>query len=241
MTIDTPPGLNRILQTLPPAEFAEVRLHLIEFTLTQGHVLHRSGEKIEYVYFPLTGMISLLTVLKSGDQIDTGIVGRYGLVGGTIGNNGPLSFGQATVQVGGSAYQLSRDRFLALFDRSLRFRDLVNAYDGYLYFQAQQSAACNAVHTVEARLCRWMLQSQDVLESDVVALTQELLSHMMGVQRNAVSLCAHALQERGLIEYSRGTIKILDREGLKKVSCECFDATSQYAARAQICATVRSM
>jgi len=231
MEIQTPLGENRILRSLPADELAEVRPHLKEIILAQGDVLYRSGEEITFVYFPIAGMISLLTVMKTGEQIETGIVGRSGVAGATIGNNGPFAFGQATVQIEGKGYQLPRDRFLALFAKAATLRALVNAYDGYLYFQAQQSSACHAVHTVEARLCRWMLQCQDVLQSDVVALTQEFLSNMMGVQRNAVSLCAHVLQEKGLIEYSRGTIKILDRDGLKLIACECYEATHEYTLR----------
>jgi CRP-like cAMP-binding protein len=231
MEFQTPLGENRILHSLPAEELAELRPHLKEIPLMQGDVLYRSGEQIGCVYFPIAGMISLLTVMKTGEQIETGIVGRSGVAGATIGNNGPFAFGQATVQIEGKGYQLPRDRFLTLFNKGTTLRSLVNAYDGYLYFQSQQSSACHAVHTVEARLCRWMLQCQDVLQSDVIALTQEFLSHMMGVQRNAVSLAAHVLQEQGLIEYSRGTIRILNREGLLVVSCECYGATHDYARR----------
>jgi CRP-like cAMP-binding protein len=231
MLFQTPLGENRILKSLPAAELAEVQAHLKEMPLVQGAVLHRSGETIEHVYFPISGMVSLLTVMKSGEQIETGIVGRSGVAGGTIGNNGPFAFGQATVQIAGKGYQLPRDHFLAAFNKGKTMRSLVNAYDGYLYFQAQQSSACHAVHTVEARLCRWMLQCQDVLQSDVIELTQEFLSNMMGVQRNAVSLCANVLQQAGLIEYSRGTIRILNREALLKASCECYEATHEYAQR----------
>jgi CRP-like cAMP-binding protein len=97
--------------------------------------------------------------------------------------------------------------------------------------QAQQSAACHALHTVEARLCRWLLQSQDVIESDTIPLTQEFLSHMLGVQRNSVSLAATALNEKGLIEYSRGNIKILEREELKTCSCECYEVVHEFVNR----------
>ena len=115
--------------------------------------------------------------------------------------------------------------FLKLFDANENFRRSVNAFQGHILAQAQQSAACHALHTVEARLCRWLLQSQDVVESETVELTHEFLSHMLGVQRTAVSLNASALQKAGLIAYSRGAISILDRVGLQRRSCECYAAT----------------
>jgi CRP-like cAMP-binding protein len=108
----------------------------------------------------------------------------------------------------------------------------MNRFQNVVLLQAQQSAACHALHTVQARLCRWLLQSQDVTGSEVVPLTQEFLSHMLGVQRTSVSLCAHALQSAGLIKYSRGQIKILDRRGLKKAACECYDAVRQHVDKA---------
>jgi CRP-like cAMP-binding protein len=98
----------------------------------------------------------------------------------------------------------------------------MNAYQGVILFQAQQSAACHAIHSVEARFCRWLLISEDVIGSDQVALTQEFLSHMLGVQRSSVSLSAHALQKSGLIHYSRGKIKIVDRKGIEECACECY-------------------
>ena len=118
-----------------------------------------------------------------------------------------------------------------MFNASERFRLTINGFQSVILSQAQQSAACHALHTVEARLCRWLLQSQDVIESDAIPLTQEYLSHMLGVQRNAVSLAATILAKRDLIEYSRGKIKILDREGLKKCSCECYEVVREHMNR----------
>jgi CRP-like cAMP-binding protein len=119
-------------------------------------------------------------------------------------------------------------KFLHLYQESVPFRTLMNKFQNIILLQAQQSAACHALHTVEARLCRWLLQSEDVTGSDVVPLTQEFLSSMLGVGRNSVSLCAHALQKAGLISYSRGQIKILNREGLKEAACECYDVIREH-------------
>jgi CRP-like cAMP-binding protein len=232
MDARSPIGENHFLQRLSVTDMEELRPHLKTGPMTQGSVLHEAGQPIEHVYFPLSGMVSLLAVMKTGQQIETGITGREGLVGGSIGSGGPLAFGQATVQIAGSAYRLPSPHFLTIFHKSARFRELANGYQGIMYFQAQQSAACHAIHTVEARLCRWLLQSQDIIESDAIELTQEFLSHMLGVQRNAVSLCAHALQEAGLIEYARGSIKILNRGGLKDSACECYEAIHAFTDKA---------
>jgi hypothetical protein len=149
-------------------------------------------------------------------------LGRDGVIGGSIGTAGQDSFAQAVVQVDGSAWRIGSTEFLVAFNASARLQTLVNRYQSVLMAQAQQSAACHAVHTVEARLCRWLLQSQDATGSDTLSLTQEFLSHMLGVQRNSVSLCANTLQHAGFIKYSRGKIDILNRGGLEEATCECY-------------------
>jgi CRP-like cAMP-binding protein len=173
-------------------------------------------------------MVSLLAVMRTGEQIETAVVGRDGVVGGSIGVDSGRSLGQATVQIPGSALQITSLEFLSLYKASESFRALINRFQALILVQAQQSAACHAVHTVDARLCRWLLQSQDTTESDVVPLTQEFLSHMLGVQRTSVTLAAQTLQKAGLIRYARGVITILDRAGLKESACECYDVIRQH-------------
>jgi CRP-like cAMP-binding protein len=232
MSNPAPFGENRLLKQLSAADFSALEPSLKEFKLVQGTVLHQPGRAIDHVYFPISGMISLLTVMKTGDQIETAVIGREGVAGASIGSFGPLSFGQSTVQIPGAAWRLKSDIFLQLFEASASFRSATNAFQSVILMQAQQSAACHALHTVEARLCRWLLQSRDVVDTDSVHLTQEFLSHMLGVQRTAVSLSATALQQRGLIEYSRGRIKILNRDGLRKCACECYDVIRAQIERA---------
>jgi CRP-like cAMP-binding protein len=232
MIKSAPFGENRLLKQLSAADFSALEPSLKKFQLIQGTVLHGPGETIDHVYFPTAGMVSLLAVMKTGEQIETGIVGREGVVGASVGSFGPISFGQSTVQIPGAAWQLKSDIFLKLFNKSESFRQATNAFYSVVVMQAQQSAACHALHTVEARLCRWLLQSRDVIESDAIHLTQEFLSHMLGVQRTAVSLSAMALQKKGLVEYSRGNIKILDRDGLKKGACECYEVIREQLDRA---------
>jgi CRP-like cAMP-binding protein len=145
-----------------------------------GAVLHKQGAAIEHVYFPLSGMVSLLAVMKTGEQIETAIVGREGVVGASIGCDGAEAAGQATVQIVGSAWRVKGPVFLELYQASLPFRTLMNKFQNVILLQAQQSAACHALHSVEARLCRWLLQSQDTTETDLVPLRKEFLSHMLG-------------------------------------------------------------
>jgi CRP-like cAMP-binding protein len=224
-----PIGENRLLRRLGEYDLAALKAHFKSFPMRLGAVLHAPDVVIEQVYFPLSGMISLLAVTQSGDQIETAIVGREGVVGASIGHEGTeTSDGQATVQVAGLAWKISAGYFIDVYRASAPFRILMNQFQTVILRQAQQSAACHALHSVEARLCRWLLQSQDTTELDIVPLTQEFLSHMLGVQLSSVSMCAHTLQNAGLISYSRGHITILNRAGLKEAACECYQVVRDY-------------
>ena len=227
-----PIGENRLLRRLGTDDFSRLQPSLKEISMVRGAVLHAPGASIDHVYFPTSGMVSMLAVMRTGEQIETGIVGREGVIGASIGSDGSHSAGQSTVQIEGSAWQVRGSKFLELYKASESFRTLMNKFQNVIFLQAQQSAACHALHAVEARLCRWLLQSQDITKSDIVPLTQEFLSHMLGVQRTSVSLCAHTLQKAGLIRYSRGQIKILDRSGLKESACECYDVVREHINKA---------
>jgi CRP-like cAMP-binding protein len=175
-------------------------------------------------------MISLLAVMQSGEAIETGIVGADGMLGGGAAINGHL-FGQMTVQMEGSALTMPKAQFVEAYLKHPRLRNLVDRYQAILLVQAQQNGACHALHSVRSRLCRWLLQSQDMIGSDTFTLTQEFLSHMLGVRRNTVSVEAHAVQEAGLIRYTRGHIKILNRNGLEDCACECYSVIREETDR----------
>jgi CRP-like cAMP-binding protein len=223
-----PLGENRLLKRISADDLARLQPDIKKVAMTRDAVLHRAGAPIEQVYFPLSGMISVLAMMRTGEAIETAVVGREGVVGAAVGNNGSRSADRTVVQIAGSALQVPSDKFAELYKSSASFRTLMSDYQTVLLLQAQQSAACHASISVEARLCRWILQSQDVTESDRVPLTQEFLSHMLGVQRTSVSLSAHALQKAGLIRYSRGVITILNGEGLKETACECYAVVREY-------------
>ena len=212
------------MQRLSSKSLALIKPHLRKVKLAQGAILHEAGEAITNVYFPLSGMVSMLAVLKNGEAIETGVIGRDGFVGGYIGARGWRSFGQAVMQLAGEAMALNVRHFKKAYDASDELRTLVNGYQSVVYFQAQQTAACQALHPVEARMCRWLLQAQDSVGGDLLGLTQEFLSQMLGVRRTSVSASANKLQEEGLITYKRGVIRVLDRKGLEKRSCECYMA-----------------
>src|SRR6266436_5973001 len=189
---------NRILRQLSADELKSVQPWLTPLELRSNVVLHEPGDAIEQVYFPLSGMISLLAVMQSGEAIETGIVGADGLVGGDAAINGH-AFGQMTVQQDGAALTMPRAKFVDACLAHPHLRNLVDRYQAILLTQAQQNAACHALHSVRSRLCRWLLQSQDLIGRDTFSLTQEFLSHMLGVRRNTVSVEAHAVQQAGLI------------------------------------------
>jgi len=213
---------NKLLAGLGGNDLACLHPKLVRMTL--GQLLHPVGEPIAHVYFPESGMVSMLTVMKSGELIETAIIGCEGVVGSWVTIDGVNTNTQSTVQVEGSAQQVSTAVFLETYRTSDAFRSAMNGYQGVILFQAQQSAGCHAIHSVEARFCRWLLLSQDILGSEHVPLTQEFLAHMLGVRRASVSLCAHTLQQSGLIQYARGNIKIQNRKGLEECACECYSA-----------------
>jgi len=219
----TPTGSNRILQRLPPDDLSLLRPQLKLIDLEQGTVLHEAGAPLEYVYFPTSGMVSVLAVMRTGDAIETAVIGREGVVGGSIGSDGSQPFGQNMVQISGSALRIGARPFLKALEASNGLRSVVNRYQSLVFLQAQQSAACHAFHSIEARLCRWLLHAADATETETLGLTQEFLSHMLGVRRTSVTLIAHTLQKSGLIRYSRGKVQILDRHGVEECACECYD------------------
>jgi CRP-like cAMP-binding protein len=219
---------NRFLATLPPHDFALLTPHLRTVTLERGTILHDAGDEIERVYFLHSGMVSLVAVLQSGAAVETATIGRAGVIGASAGLGVKYSFGRAIVQLPGTAAWLSASQFHAAANGSQAIRDLIVHYSGMLLAQVQQSVACNVLHTMEARLCRWLLQAHDCMDGNDIPLTQEFLGQMLGVRRTTVTLAAQLLQGTGLIRYRRGHIQILDRTALEELSCECYAIVRGY-------------
>jgi CRP-like cAMP-binding protein len=215
---------NRLLSSLPPADLAALAGHLREVDLVQGALVQEQGEPIEQVYFPSGGIISLLAVMRQGEAIEIATIGREGAVGSLSGLGPRRSHTRSVVQVAGTALRIPAARFRAAAEGSAAVRDIIVRYGEMLLIQVQQTAACNALHDVEARLSRWLLQARDRLDGNTIRLTHEFLSQMLGVRRTTVTVVANALQEAGLIRYHRGEIEITNPSGLQARACECYEA-----------------
>jgi CRP-like cAMP-binding protein len=212
------------LQALPETEFEVLRPHISVVELVRETVLTEAGAPLTYVYLPHSGVISLMVSLSEGQTVDVAMVGRDSVVGALAALDGGISLTEAVVRLPGTASIVGVADFRAVADRSAAFRTLLARHEQALIAQAQQSAACNASHSVEARVARWLLRARDLWDSETLPLTQEFLAQMIGVQRNAVSIVAHELQRAGIIRYSRGQIEITNVEGLRETSCECYHA-----------------
>ncbi|MDB5611997.1 MAG: Crp/Fnr family transcriptional regulator [Bradyrhizobium sp.] len=217
-------SLNHLLQALPPAEFEALRPQLQSVELARETVLVEAGAPLTHVYLPHSGIISMMVRLSEGQTVEVAMIGRDSIVGASAALGDGVSLTEAVVLLPGSASILDVASFRAAADRSGALRTLLARHEQALFAQALQSAACNASHTVEARLSRWLLRARDLVDSEALPLTQEFLAQMIGVQRNAVSIVAHALQREGILRYSRGNIEITDLEGLRETSCECYRA-----------------
>jgi len=215
---------NLLLASLPAKDFALLAPHLKDIELEQGTVLQEQGERIEQVYFPREGIVSLLAVMRQGEAIETATIGFEGAVGSFAGFGSRRAHTRAVVQVKGWASRITASRFRKIAEGNEAVCRIVVRYGEMLLIQVQQTAACNALHPVEARLSRWLLQARDRLESNKINLTHEFLSQMLGVRRTTVTVVANMLQQAGLIRYRRGQIEIVDWEGLKARSCECYEA-----------------
>lgn len=218
---------NRLLAALPLADLALLTPDLKEVHLAQGIVLQEQGDRIDDVYFPNEGIVSLLAVMQQGEAIETATIGREGAVGSLAGLGPRRSHTRAVVQVAGTASKISAARFCKAAAHSAAIRDSIVRYGEMLLIQVQQTAACNALHDVEERLSRWLLQARDRVDGNTIRLTHEFLSQMLGVRRPTVTVVARMLQDAGLIRYHRGHIEIVDRRGLEARACECYAVIRQ--------------
>jgi CRP-like cAMP-binding protein len=221
---------NHFLDSLGAADIAALRAHLEDVPLERNHQLAEAGSPITTVYLPITAILSVITVMKDGSQVESRTIGResgYGLLH-ALGS--PLSFERMVVQVAGRAWRLPLEALRAAADDSRELRRAIVHHAQATIIQSAQATACNGLHGAEQRLCRWLLLTQDRLASDVLPLTQEHLSIMLGVQRTTVTALASELQARGHISYVRGKITVKDRPALERCTCECYGAMQRGAA-----------
>ena len=213
---------NTLLAALPAEELARWLPHLERVDLPLGHVLYESGAPMAYVYFPTSGIVSLLYVLENGDSAEIAVVGFEGMVGISLFMGGNTTPSRAVVQSAATAYRLSARFIQDTFKLSGPAVSLLLRYTQALLTQTSQTAVCNRHHTLDKQLCRWLLLSLDRLPGSEVKMTQELISNMLGVRREGVTEAALKLQTAGLIRYTRGRIEILDRPALEARACECY-------------------
>ena len=204
-----------------------LRPFLRAVSLKRGQVLREPGRATEYVYFPHGGVITLMVLMVDGRAVETAMISREGVVGAMAGLGLDLPLARAVVQVASNATRVAVTDFRRVVRASDRLRDLLVRYQEVLLGQVQISAACNALHPVEARLARWILQSRDRTATETIPLTQELLSRMLGVRRVTVSAIAARFQAAGIINYTRGALTITDRAKLEERACECYEMTNQ--------------
>lgn len=225
----TPPSptQNHLLAALPTTEFDRLSPHLELVEMPLGEVLYESGAKLHQVYFPTTSIVSLLYVLEDGASAEIAVIGNEGMLGITLLMGGETMLNRAIVQSGGTGYRmkarLMRDELSrAGGRRGAALQQSLLRYTQALMTQMAQTAVCNRHHSIEQQLCRFLLLSLDRLSSNSLIMTQELIANMLGVRREGVTEAAGNLQRAGLIQYSRGHIEVLDRQGLENMVCECY-------------------
>lgn len=216
------PQQNHLLNALPETEFARIADLLELVPMPLGQALYESGGHLHHVYFPTTSIVSLLYVLENGASAEIAVVGNEGILGISLFMGGETTPSRAIVQSAGYGYRLRATLLKQEFNRAGPMMHLLLRYTQALITQMTQTAVCNRHHTVEQQLCRWLLLSLDRLAADELNMTQELIANMLGVRREGVTEAAGKLQREGLINYSRGHIRVLDRPKLEKRVCECY-------------------
>ena len=219
---DPASGQNHLLAALPDPVRERLLPHLEQVALPLGKVIYEPGDRLTHVYFPTDAIVSLLYVMENGASAEICVVGNEGLVGIAVFMGGESTSNRAVVQSAGLAWRLPGQRLKDEFDRHGELLLLMLRYTQSLITQMAQTAVCNRHHSIDQQLCRWLLLSLDRLTGNELNMTQELIANMLGVRREGVTDAAGKLQRLGVIEYSRGHIKVLDRPQLERLSCECY-------------------
>jgi CRP-like cAMP-binding protein len=221
---------NSFLASLSAGDIAAIQAHIKPVKLEHKRVLFEQGNTIPMVYFPTSGVISIVVALSTGETVEAAMIGKEGAVGAAAALNDKIALSRAIVQMPGEGFACDAEMLREAALHSTSFLTKLIRHEQAVLAQAQQSAACLAAHQVEARLCRWLLRARDLAGTDTLLFTQEFLSEMLGVRRTSVTLVAHSLQKAGMIKYARGTVQVLNVEALQETACECYEtvkATSQ--------------
>ena len=222
------PVSSLILLSLPDSDYASLRPHLEYVSLPNHLVLHEAGGKLEFAYFPNRGLISLVVVMKDGRTVEAGIVGNEGFAGTLAAVGLRRSTLQAVVQITGDGFRVEAGALQNTLESAPHLQLMLSRYAAIRGMQVAQTAACNRLHDIGQRLVRWLLMTQDRVDSGSLPITHDFLATMLGTDRSSVSVAAGVLQRKKLIEYTRGAVKILNRKELENSACECYGIIRQY-------------
>jgi CRP-like cAMP-binding protein len=222
------PVSNKILLSISDREYNSLRPHLEYLRLPNHLVLHEAGGRMEFAYFPNRGLISLVVVMKDGKTAEAGVVGKEGFTGAPAAVGLSRGSLRAVVQVSGDGFQVKVGALQKTLESAPHLQMMLSRYVAIRGMQVAQTAACNRLHDIKQRLARWLLMTQDRVDSGALPITHDFLATMLGTDRPTVSLAAGALQKKGLIEYTRGAVKIVNRKKLEDSACECYGVIRQY-------------
>jgi CRP-like cAMP-binding protein len=217
-----PLTLNRLLASLPREELTALQPHLEQVSLSHGQSIILPNEPIPFIYFPINSLLSLVTVMEDGSTVEAGAIGCEGMAGLPILLDAGTTPMETLTQIPGQAVRVKAEIIKQAFAQGGALQKILYRYIHTTIITGSQTAACNRLHPIRARLCRWLLMSSDGVSSEELALTQEFLATMLGVRRAGVSEAASQLQDKGLIRYQRGRIQIVDRKSLEASACECY-------------------
>jgi CRP-like cAMP-binding protein len=239
MSLSVTPVENRLLAALPSEEIEHLGPYLEPITFALGDVVYESGGHMNYLYFPTNSIVSLVYIMEDGSTVEMGLAGNEGVVGISLFMGGETTPNRGIVQIAGGAFRMKAKILQEEFKRGGALQLLLLRYTQALITQISQTAVCNCRHSLEQRLCRWLLLCHDRIKSNELLMTQEFISNMLGGRRESVTVAACHLQDSGLIHYSRGHITIFDRRGLEAVVCECYRVVKTEFDRLLGAATVR--
>jgi len=219
---------NRVLLATPDKEYELMRPELTYIDLPHHLSLHEPTQKIEFVYFPNRGMVSQVVVIKDGRTVEVGVVGNEGYAGAGLAAGMSRSSVREIVQIAGDGFRMMGNSLERILRSAPKLQMILNRHTGLQGMQVAQTAACNRLHNIQERLSRWLLMTQDRVDSAVLPITHDFIATMMGTDRSTVSLAASILQNKGIIEYVRGAVKIVNRRKLEKSACECYGVIQQF-------------
>jgi CRP-like cAMP-binding protein len=213
---------NKALLATPDNEYESMRADLTYIDLPHHLSLHEPKQRIEFVYFPNRGMVSQVVVTKDGRSVEVGVVGNEGYVGAGLAAGLSRSSVREVIQIGGDGFRMMGNALERILRTAPQLQAMLNRHAGLQGMQVAQTAACNRLHDIEQRLARWLLMTQDRVHSGVLPITHDFIATMMGTDRSTVSQAALVLQKKGIIDYVRGAVKIVNRRKLEKSACECY-------------------